>query len=367
MTFRKITLTCSLFLGALIFAFAQDMELPGLDPSPMDAAHYPPEAAYANYLEGEARNTREQIKVLYSRPQKKEREIFGALVPYGQDWRLGANEGTEVTFYSPVEINHTVVAPGTYTINATIFPDKWVVKISSERFIAGTANLDPSKVVVAASVPTIGLPNSREALTIGFQKIDDNNCNMVFEWDRTRVALPINLSPPNLPPLDASPMDLAQYPNMSRFRNFIEDEKELAANEAKVRVVYSRPQKKGRTIFGELVKYGAPWRLGANETTEITFFEDVMIGGTEVKAGTYGLMAVVNQDNWEFIVHKGIPSWGDYGHDEKNNVAKVSSAVEKMSKEVEGLSMAFEKKDDKTVHLVVAWDKTMARLPIKMK
>jgi len=367
MTLKKLVLTCGLFFGALIIAFAQDLELPGMDPSPMDAAHYPPNAAFRNYLQGDDRNISEQVKVLYCRPQKKEREIFGGLVPYGQDWRLGANEGTEVTFFTSVEINHTIIAPGTYTMLATIFPDKWIIKITSERFTAGTANLDPSKQVVAVSVPTISLPNSREAFTIGFQKVDDNNCNMVFEWDRTRATMPISLSPPNLPGLDASPMDLAQYPNMSRFRNFIEDEKELAANVAKVRVVYSRPQKKGRTIFGELVKYGAPWRLGANETTEITFFEDVMIGDTEVKAGTYGLMAIVNQDSWEFIVHKGIPSWGDFGHDEKNNVARVSGSVEKMSNEVEGLTMAFEKKDDNTIHLVVAWDETMARMPIKMK
>lgn len=360
-------MTSGLLLATVFYAQAQEIEFPALDPSPLDAAHYPPEAAYRNYLEGEARNTPELIKVLYSRPQKKEREIFGALVPYGQDWRLGANEGTEVTFNAPVEINHTIIPRGTYTILAEIFPDKWIIKLTSERFIAGTANLDASKQVAVASVPTISLPHSREAFTIGFQKVDDNHCNMVFEWDRTRVTLPINLSPPNLPGLDASPMDLAQYPNMSRFRNFIESEEELAANEPKVRVVYSRPQKKGRNIFGELVKYGAPWRLGANETTEITFFQDVMIGDTEVKAGTYGLMAVVNQNNWEFIIHKGIPSWGENNHDDKNNVAKISGPVEKMSKEVDALSMTFEKKDDQTVHLIVAWDKTMARLPITMK
>lgn len=338
-----------------------------MDPSPLDAAHYPPEAAYRNYLEGEARNTRELVKVLYSRPQKKEREIFGALVPFGQDWRLGANEGTEVTFYAPVEINHTVIAPGTYTMRAEVFPEKWIIKISSERFVAGTANLDLSKTVATATVPVITVPDVREAFTIGFQKVDDNTCNMVFEWDRTRAVLPIGLNPPNLPGLDVSPMDLAQYPAMSRFLNFIDNEEELAANQPKVRVVYSRPQKKGRDIFGGLVPYGKAWRLGANETTEITFFQDVMIGDKEVKAGTYGLMAMVDENSWEFVVHKGIPSWGEHNHDEKNNVATVSGPVEAMDKEAEALSMTFEEQKDGSVHLIIAWDKTMARMPIVMK
>jgi len=367
MTIKNVLLSWMVIMTACLSLQAQDLELPPMDPSPMDAAHYPPEAAYRNYLEGEAKNTPELIKVLYSRPQKKEREIFGGLVPYGQLWRLGANEGTEITFYAPVEINHTYVEPGAYTLNAEVYPDKWILKLSTERFIAGSANLDPSQVVLAASVPTISLHNSREAFTIGFQKVDDNNCNLVFEWDKTRTVLPINLSPANLPPLDVSPMDLAQYPSMSRFTNFLESEEEKEANQAKVRVVYSRPQKKGREIFGELVKYDALWRLGANETTEITFFQDVMIGDKEVKAGAYGLIAMIKEDKWEFIVHKGIPSWGEFGHDEKNNLASVSVPVEKTSSEVEALSMAFEEKDDNTVHLVVAWDNTMARMPIKMK
>ncbi len=363
---KSLCLTAGLIF-ALLTLNAQDIEFPAMDPSPLDAAHYPPEAAYRNYLEGEAQNTPELIKVLYSRPQKKGREIFGGLVPYGQLWRLGANEGTEITFYEPVEINHTYVEKGTYTLNAEIFPDKWIFKLSTERFIAGSDNLDASKVVLAAAVPTIDLQNSREAFTTGFQKVDDNNCHLVIEWDRTRVMLPINLSPANLPPLDVSPMDMAQYPSMSRFLNFLETEEERKANQPKVRVVYSRPQKKGRDIFGELIKFGSLWRLGANESTEITFFEDVMIGDKEVKAGTYGLMATVNKNEWEFVIHSDIPSWGEFGYDSSKEVATFKAPVKKVNDTVEALSMTFEKQDNQTVHLVVAWDQTTARLPIETK
>ena len=134
-----------------------------------------------------------------------------------------------------------------------------------------------------------------------------------------------------------------------------------------MRVVYSRPQKNDRIIFGELIKYGEPWRLGANETTTITFYEDVMVGGTEVKKGTYGLMAIVGQEEWEFVIHKNVVSWGTANHNDADNLASVKASVTAHSETMEALTMAFEKQDEKNIHLVVAWDKTMVRLPITLK
>ena len=353
-----------IFIGSL--ATGQDLKFPDLDKSPMDAATYPRNAAWRNYLEGDAKNTPLKIRVLYCRPKKKDRVIFGELVKYGEDWRLGANEATEVYFANNVEIGGKFIGAGYYTMFAEPHPDHWVIKISEERFIGGAANRDVSKDVVHVDVPVMNMADSRESFTIGFQKVDDNQCNMVFEWDRTRTVLPISFNPVYLDGDNASPMDLVQYPNRSRLRNFLKEE-ELAENEPKIRVVYSRPQKKGRVIFGELLKYGEPWRLGANETTEITFFEDVTIDGKEVKKGRYGIMVVPNEANWEFVIHKGIPSWGTFGHDDENNVASVTVPVAKTPETVEALSIVFDKKDDKNVHMVVAFDNTMARLPITMK
>jgi len=345
---------------------AQELEFAPLDVSPMDMAHYPRTSAFNNYM-AEDQKQDPMVKVLYCRPNMKERVIFGGLVPYGELWRLGANEGTEVSFMQPVEIGGKFVNAGTYTVNATIHPDHWMVHFSSELGVAGTANLDASKIVASGKAKVKNLDDAREAFTIGFQKINEGKVYMVFEWERTRAYLPINLNPAFLSGSDASPMDLVQYPGMSRFRNFIDNEEELAAATPKVRVVYSRPQMKGRTIFGDLIKYGEPWRLGANETTTITFYEDVMVGGTEVKKGTYGLMAVPGETEWEFVIHKNVVSWGIANHDDALNVASVKGAVSATPETMEALSIAFDKQDEKNVHLVVAWDKTMVRLPITMK
>lgn len=361
----KITILALLMLGGLDLS-AQELEFAPVDVSPMDMAHYPRTSAFNNYM-SEDQKKDPKIKVLYCRPNMKERVVFGGLVPYGKLWRLGANEATEVTFMQPVDIGGKFVNAGTYTVNATIHPDHWMVHFSSELGVAGTANLDPEKIVASAKAKVKNLSNSREAFTIGFQEVNANKVYMVFEWERTRAYLPVGFNPAYLSGSDASSMDLVQYPSMSRFTNFIENEDERASTKPKVRVVYSRPLKKDRVIFGELVKFGEQWRLGANETTTITFFEDVIIGGTEIKKGTYGIMALVNKDTWEFVIHKNVTSWGVANHIAEDNVASVKASVTTQDATMEALSMAFEEQDEKNIHLVIAWDQTMVRLPITMK
>ena len=365
MKLKFLLLFFSIALLSTTNTYAQDLEFPGLDASPMDAAHYPRRAAFKNYLDENDPDRNLKIKVLYCRPNKKGRAIFGELVPFGKDWRLGANEATEVTFNQPVEIGGTYIPAGTYTMFAQPYLSHWIMKISSERFIAGTDNRDITKDLVAVSVPTKQVPDVREAFTIGFQKVDEGNVNMVFEWDQTKAVLSINLNPVSMAGSDSSPMDLAQYPNSSRFRNFQKPE-DLDKAVAKIRVVYSRPQMKGRKIFGDLLKYGEMWRVGANETTEVTFFEDVTIGGKKVKKGKYGLFAKVNENNWEFILHTNLPSWGNPNHDESTNVVTVTAPVEKTPSTVDAMTILLKEKSANQVDLIVGWENTMARLPITL-
>src|SRR3954463_6079867 len=85
--------------------------------------------------------------------------------------------------------------------------------------------------------------------------------------------------------LDKSPMDVSYFP-----ANFpISKMRGQANGEPLARVLYSRPQKKGRTIFGEEVKYGEVWRLGANEATEIELFKNATVGGKKIPKGRYSL------------------------------------------------------------------------------
>ena len=206
----------------------------------------------------------------------------------------------------------------------------------------------------------------REQFTIGFQRVDDDACNMVFEWDRTRTVLPVSFNPVYFDSDNTSPMDLAQYPRNSRTRNHLKEE-ELAEATPKVRVIYSRPQKKDRDIFGGLKKFGDRWRVGANETTEVTFFQDVNIGGQDVKKGTYGIFATVHEDKWEMTLHTNIPSWGFANHDDETNVCTFSVPTAKTPETVEALAILFEKKNAANVEMIIAFDDTMVRVPIELK
>lgn len=360
------TIICLLLVASLGQLNAQDIEFPSMDKSPMDMAHYPGASAYQNYLDEDNPDRRQIIKVLYSRPQVKGREIFGDLVPYGEDYRLGANEATEITFFQSVEIGGTLVPRGTYTIFAEPYPNQWIIKISKERFIGGSANRDASQDIATVPVAVEYTADHREYFTFGFQKIDENNVDMVIAWDNVRTRLPINLNPTALDGENVSPMDLVQFPNMSRLRNFVKEE-ELEANEPQVRVVYSRPTMKGRKIFGELLKYGETWRVGANETTEITFFKPVEIGGKSIRPGRYGLFANINEGSWEFIIHRNVQSWGHANHDDEDNVVKVTVPTQKTPTTLEALSMTFVDKGNGKLELVVGWENTMASLPIMVK
>src|SRR3990170_6180308 len=70
-----------------------------------------------------------------------------------------------------------------------------------------------------------------------------------------------------------------------------------------VTVEYSRPSKKGRMIYGDLVPFDQPWRTGANQATKITFSEDVKFGGIDVPKGSYALLSKPGKKTWTFMLY----------------------------------------------------------------
>ncbi|HPG07215.1 MAG TPA: DUF2911 domain-containing protein [Saprospiraceae bacterium] len=169
----------------------------------------------------------------------------------------------------------------------------------------------------------------------------------------------------NLPAVDKSPLDVAYYPTNTAFRNFQKGaERDI---QPKARILYSRPQKKGRSIFGELVPYGEIWRLGANEATELTLYTDAMLGDVALKAGTYSLFALVEEDSWTFLVSTDLYIWGQYHMDESKIIARVSAPVMKMDEEAEAFTITFVDQENGSVALLFAWDHTKVELPIKFK
>lgn len=361
---KQLFLLIALGMMTLAINAQEESRWPDVDKSIMDAVTYPTAAQWRNYSTGDERTIEPQIRVVYSRPMKKDRDIFGGLVPYGSEWRLGANEASTITFYAPVRIGETSVNAGTYTIFATPEKDNWTFHISSQRGIWGNANRDESMTVASLNVPASTIKKTKEELSMAFQKIDENEVHLVVAWENKQASLPINFNPIMFRSVDVSPMDKVHYPAKSAYTNYLEgDEKNM---KPQIEILYSRPAKKGRNIFGELLKEGDIWRIGANESTEITFMQNVMISGIEIPRGRYAMYAELHKDKWELIFSKDLPSWGNANRDMVQDFARVSVPITQEEEVVENLSIVLEDGDGGMVNMVIAWDTTRATATIKL-
>lgn len=133
-----------------------------------------------------------------------------------------------------------------------------------------------------------------------------------------------------------------------------------------ISIDYGRPAVKGRKIFGELVPYGKVWRAGANSSTKISFGQNVIFGGKDLKAGTYGLFIIPQPTQWTIILNKDSQSWGAYSFDEKLNVLEVSIPVEHTKTLTEWFSIDLTPLDKNQQTLSLAWENSKVNIPIQV-
>lgn len=163
------------------------------------------------------------------------------------------------------------------------------------------------------------------------------------------LTTPQALLAQKFPPIDASPMDLAMaQPNK---------------NEPPVaRVIYSRPQKKGRVIFGDLVPFDEVWRTGANEATELTLYRSMMFGDTCLDAGTYTLYSIPGKKQWTIIINRDTNVWGAFSYKEDKDAGRITVKPQEAAAPVEALSMIF-RTEENGITLLIGWDKTYVEIP----
>jgi hypothetical protein len=150
--------------------------------------------------------------------------------------------------------------------------------------------------------------------------------------------------------IDKSPLDMSYYPDEYPKLKMSGQAKEPVV----ARVIYSRPKKEGRTIFGNVLKYGSRWRLGANEASEIEFFKDVTIQNSRVKQNRYIIYCIPYEDKWTVILNNDLFTWG-LKIDSTKDVYKFDIPVSKAQYPMEYFTMGFEKTDS-SVNLIMAWD-----------
>lgn len=131
-----------------------------------------------------------------------------------------------------------------------------------------------------------------------------------------------------------------------------------------IELTYSRPNTKGRKIFGDLVPWNKLWRTGANAATRIQFTDEVEINGRKIDTGTYVLYTIPNLDVWEIILNKGIKNWGTDGYNETEDIYRFKVEPERMKKKLETLTMQFSDVKPEACELHIMWEKTAIVIPI---
>jgi hypothetical protein len=166
------------FVTLLSIGSAQAQDFKDLDESPHDIVYF-----RTNKIAPPS------IKVLYGRPMKNGRDLFEEVIPYGQIWRVGANEATEVVFYKDVLFGGTEVKAGTYVLYAIPNEKEWTLILSSKTDVWGTYEYD-EKYDVARVQAKVSRAEFIEAFSIAFKE-KGKNINMVLGWDTARVTAPI--------------------------------------------------------------------------------------------------------------------------------------------------------------------------------
>lgn len=131
-----------------------------------------------------------------------------------------------------------------------------------------------------------------------------------------------------------------------------------------VELSYSRPNIKGRKIFGDLVPFGKVWRTGANGATTLNFTEEVTIGGVKLAPGKYGLLSIPEADSWTLIITKQLDVTSPAAYKQSEDVVRVKAPAFAMKDPLETLTMQFGEIKATSANLYILWANTGVSLPI---
>ncbi|MFZ1298646.1 MAG: DUF2911 domain-containing protein, partial [Saprospiraceae bacterium] len=135
---------------------------------------------------------------------------------------------------------------------------------------------------------------------------------------------------------------------------------------ATVNVEYSRPSKKDRIVFGDLVPYGKTWRTGANACTKVTFSDELEVQGVKVPKGSYALFTIPGEESWEVILYNditvsGVPDpW-----DVSKEVAHVKVSPELIPYTVESFTIGFDELRNESATMMIIWETSL--VPVKLR
>jgi len=142
--------------------------------------------------------------------------------------------------------------------------------------------------------------------------------------------------------------------------------RESMVTEPLIKAVYGRPVTSSMDVFGNKIPFGELWRTGANEATEIKLYKDMQFGDTFVKAGTYVLLTIPGENEWEVILSANLDVWGAFQYDPEADVARIKVPVSK-AENLESFSILFKKRNQKEITMMLGWGSTRVKVQMEIK
>ena len=160
-----------------------------VDISPMDMSYFPVD--YPKLKMADSKMAPPVARVIYSRPHLQGRELFHDVLKYGEHWRLGANEATEIDFFRDVTIQGKKIKTGRYILYCILGPDTWTIVINSNIDSWGLQQ-DTTKDIQRFQIPVTHDNPTLEYFTMLFEKTDIG-ADLVMAWDDVIAKLPVDL------------------------------------------------------------------------------------------------------------------------------------------------------------------------------
>lgn len=137
------------------------------------------------------------LKIVYGQPQRRGREVFGKLVPFGQVWRTGANEATEMTLTKDIFVNGKLLMAGTYSLYSIPEAEKWTIIFNRELGMSGAYNYNQKTDALRIEVPVqmIAAPVVYEPFTILIDQ-RNNKADVLLLWDTTKISFAVDFIEP---------------------------------------------------------------------------------------------------------------------------------------------------------------------------
>jgi len=249
------------------------------------------------------------ISVNYSRPSMRGRKIMGALVPWDKVWRTGANLATHLRTSFDMVMGGVPVPRGTYTLWTVPTPDRWTIILNKQTGQWGT-NYDERQDLARFIARAENLPSPVDTFTVALQASGKQGGVLRLLWENTSVPISFERNDRIRP---ISPLDSV----------------ETKVKGKTVKIKYSRPFIRGRSIWGVVVPFDSIWRTGANLTTTLTTQVALRIGKCVIPAGSYTIYSLPTATSFTLIVSRkpaGFPAY-----DSSMDACRIPMEVERRS------------------------------------